>query len=165
MDDEAVRAAFTRSNSMDVPADLPDGLDSLLGRSFEAGRDLSGGQWQKLALGRGRMRTNPLVLVLDEPTASLDAIAEHAVLEHHVAAARIRGGRDLKRRARWCWSTQGTFEYQLAICSSGCSTLAREFAVGLQVGQRSGDSAVKALRIGEGELAEDAGDVPLDRFL
>jgi hypothetical protein len=43
--------------------------------------------------------------------------------------------------------------------------LAREFAVGVQVGQRSGDSAVKALRIGEGELAEDAGDVPLDRFL
>jgi ATP-binding cassette, subfamily B, bacterial len=87
-DDAAVHEALARSNSADVLEALPEGLDSPLGKSFEAGRELSGGQWQKLALGRGRMREAPIILVLDEPTASLDAIAEHAVFEHHVNAAR-----------------------------------------------------------------------------
>jgi ATP-binding cassette subfamily B protein len=90
-DDAAVLAALARSNSADILEALSDGLDSPLGKSFESGRELSGGQWQKLALGRGRMREAPIILVLDKPTASLDAIAEHAVFEHHVTAARESG--------------------------------------------------------------------------
>jgi ATP-binding cassette subfamily B protein len=50
------------------------------------GRDLSGGQWQKLALGRAMMR-EPLLFLLDEPTASLDAATEHALFERYAAAA------------------------------------------------------------------------------
>jgi ATP-binding cassette subfamily B protein len=59
-----------------------------LGRSFAGGRELSGGQWQKLALGRGMMRDLPLVLILDEPTASLDAETEHQLFERYTQAAR-----------------------------------------------------------------------------
>ncbi len=50
--------------------------------------DLSFGQWQKLALARGFMRERPLLLVLDEPTAALDAETEHALFERFAAAAR-----------------------------------------------------------------------------
>jgi len=49
---------------------------------------VSFGQWQKLALARGFMRDKPLVLVLDEPTAALDAETEHALFEHYAAGAR-----------------------------------------------------------------------------
>ena len=52
------------------------------------GVDLSFGQWQKLALARGFMRDEPLLLVLDEPTAALDAETEHALFERYAAAAR-----------------------------------------------------------------------------
>jgi ATP-binding cassette subfamily B protein len=52
--------------------------------------DLSFGQWQKLALARGFMRERPLVLVLDEPTATLDAETEHALFERYAAAVRSR---------------------------------------------------------------------------
>jgi ATP-binding cassette subfamily B protein len=51
------------------------------------GADLSFGQWQKLALARGVMRERPLVLILDEPTAALDAETEHALFERYAAAA------------------------------------------------------------------------------
>lgn len=67
---------------------LPDGLDTHLGRAF-GGVDLSGGQWQKTALARASMRPDPLLLVLDEPTASLDAPSEHAVFERYMKRARL----------------------------------------------------------------------------
>jgi ATP-binding cassette subfamily B protein len=54
---------------------------------------VSFGQWQKLALARGFMRDAPLVLVLDEPTAALDAETEHALFERYSAAARDAGSR------------------------------------------------------------------------
>jgi ATP-binding cassette subfamily B protein len=63
-------------------------LDTPIGTSFANGTELSGGQWQKLALGRAMMRPAPLLLILDEPTASLDASAEHALFERHAAASR-----------------------------------------------------------------------------
>jgi len=87
-DADAVTAALDRAASGDVVQVLADGLETQLGRSFEGGTELSGGQWQKLALGRSMMRSAPLVLLLDEPTAALDADTEHALFEHYAGAAR-----------------------------------------------------------------------------
>jgi ATP-binding cassette subfamily B protein len=84
-----VTKALERASAADVVAGFgEDGLRAQLGRSFPSGRELSGGQWQKLALGRGMMRDEPLLLILDEPTASLDAETEHALFERYVDAAR-----------------------------------------------------------------------------
>ena len=85
-DSRAVTAALDRAGSADVPEDLPDGLDTPLGASFEGGTELSGGQWQKLALARAMMRPAPLLLVLDEPTAALDADTEHALFTRYAEA-------------------------------------------------------------------------------
>jgi ATP-binding cassette, subfamily B, bacterial len=87
-DDAAVLAALGRAHGADVVDGLPDGLRTPLGRSLPDGRDLSGGQWQKVALGRAMMRERPLLLVLDEPTASLDAPTEAALFERYVGASR-----------------------------------------------------------------------------
>lgn len=87
-DDDAVRDALERAGADGVVDTLPTGLDTQLGKSFSDGVDLSGGQWQKLALGRAMMRPAPLLLVLDEPTASLDAETEHALFERYASAAR-----------------------------------------------------------------------------
>ncbi len=87
IDDElAVGAAVHRAEAGAVVDQLADGLQTPLGSSFEHGQDLSGGQWQRLALARGMMRTQPLLLILDEPTASLDAITEAALFERYLAA-------------------------------------------------------------------------------
>jgi len=87
LDDEpALDRALDRADAGAVTADLPDGLQTRLGRSFTGGQELSGGQWQRLALARGMMRDEPLLLVLDEPTASLDAITEAALFERYLAA-------------------------------------------------------------------------------
>jgi len=63
-----------------VIAKLPQGYDQMIGRRFNGGVDLSGGEWQKIALGRAYMREAQL-LILDEPTAALDARAEFEVFE------------------------------------------------------------------------------------
>ncbi|GAA2759351.1 ATP-binding cassette domain-containing protein [Actinopolymorpha rutila] len=65
---------------------LPGGTDTRLGATWDEGTDLSTGQWQKLALARAFMRTKPLLLFLDEPTASLDAQTEHDLFAHYTAA-------------------------------------------------------------------------------
>ncbi|GAA1693313.1 ABC transporter ATP-binding protein [Glycomyces endophyticus] len=93
-DDATVRAAMTRAGADDVIDDLPRGLDTRLGARWDDGTDLSGGQWQKLAIGRGRMRPDPLLVVFDEPTAALDPQTEHALFERfaeEVHAGRARG--------------------------------------------------------------------------
>lgn len=87
-DEAAVVAAVERAGAEDVVARLPSGLDTQLGIAWPGGVEVSFGQWQKLALGRGFMRETPLVLVLDEPTAALDAETEHALFERYAAAAR-----------------------------------------------------------------------------
>ncbi|HEX7168779.1 MAG TPA: ABC transporter ATP-binding protein [Acidimicrobiales bacterium] len=93
LDDEgAVADALDRASAADVPDDLPAGLETLVGKSFEGGLELSGGQWQKLALGRAMMRPHPLLLLLDEPTAALDAPTEHALFERYAGAARRASG-------------------------------------------------------------------------
>ncbi|MDI1480258.1 ABC transporter ATP-binding protein [Polyangium sp. y55x31] len=82
MDDAArLSRAITRGGAEEVLSTLPSGLDTQLGRWFKDGTELSGGQWQKVALARAFMREEADVLVLDEPTAALDAEAEHAVFE------------------------------------------------------------------------------------
>jgi len=87
-DRSAVAAAVDRAGAADVVARLTYGLDTQLGPTWPSGVELSFGQWQKLALARGFMRDQPLLLVLDEPTAALDAETEHALFEHYAAAAR-----------------------------------------------------------------------------
>ena len=71
---------------------LPDGLRTQLGPTWPGGVDVSFGQWQKLALARAFMREHPLLLVLDEPTAALDAETEHALFERYASGARAAAG-------------------------------------------------------------------------
>ncbi len=90
-DASVVEQALTRAASSELSSSLADGLETRLGPSFEGGTELSGGQWQKLALARAMMRTRPLLLVLDEPTASVDAETEHSLFERYAGAARQLG--------------------------------------------------------------------------
>jgi ATP-binding cassette subfamily B protein len=91
LDDEpAVVTAIGRAGADDVVVRLTAGLDTQLGPTWPQGVEVSFGQWQKLALARGFMRDRPLLLVLDEPTAALDAETEHALFERYAAAARRR---------------------------------------------------------------------------
>jgi len=87
----AVVTAVGRAGAEDVVAKLAAGLETQLGATWPEGVEVSFGQWQKLALARGFMRDGPLVLVLDEPTAALDAETEHALFERYAAAARGDG--------------------------------------------------------------------------
>jgi ATP-binding cassette subfamily B protein len=88
-DDElAVVAAVQRAGADDVIERFEAGLDTQLGPTWPDGVEVSFGQWQKLALARGFMRDEPLVLVLDEPTAALDAETEHALFERYAAGVR-----------------------------------------------------------------------------
>jgi ATP-binding cassette, subfamily B, bacterial len=89
LDDEpAVTAAVHRAGAEDVVDKFAAGLETQLGATWPGGVEVSFGQWQKLALARGFMRDHPLLLVLDEPTAALDAETEHALFERYAQAAR-----------------------------------------------------------------------------
>ena len=90
-DEPAVVAALDRARASDVVGRMRDGLSTQLGKSYADGVELSGGQWQKLALGRAMMRELPLLLILDEPTSALDAEAEHALFERYAENARRVG--------------------------------------------------------------------------
>ena len=87
----AVETAVDRAGAEDVVHTLTDGLDTQLGPTWPNGVEVSFGQWQKLSLARGFMRDGPLLLVLDEPTAALDAETEHALFERYANAARGNG--------------------------------------------------------------------------
>lgn len=91
--DAAVRQALWDASATDLLRALPQGLDTQLGTTWPEGVELSGGQWQRIAIARGMMRGAPLLLVLDEPTAALDAGTEHALFERYADAARTVGGR------------------------------------------------------------------------
>jgi ATP-binding cassette subfamily B protein len=84
----AVTVAVERAGAGDVVARFPAGLDTQLGPTWPEGVEVSFGQWQKVALARGFMRDEPLLVVLDEPTAALDAETEHALFERYSATAR-----------------------------------------------------------------------------
>lgn len=87
-DHPAVRGAMERAGTARLEERLPAGLATRVGGRFTGGHELSGGQWQRLALARGLMRHTPLLVVLDEPTASLDALSEAALFDRYTAAAR-----------------------------------------------------------------------------
>ncbi len=86
-DPDALGLALADADAQPLVDGLPQGLGTQLGRYFRGGRELSGGQWHKLALARGLMRRQQLLTVLDEPTASLDATAESALFARYAAAA------------------------------------------------------------------------------
>jgi ATP-binding cassette, subfamily B, bacterial len=79
--------ALERAGAGDLMTLQPSGLDSLLGKKW-GGIELSGGQWQKLALGRAIIRHQPLLVLFDEPAAALDAVAEHDLFQRFAAEAR-----------------------------------------------------------------------------
>lgn len=89
-DAQRVERAVVLGGSDELVAGLSDGIDTQLGRWFKDGVELSGGQWQKIALSRAFMREEADILVLDEPTAALDAVAEHAVFERFQKLSRGR---------------------------------------------------------------------------
>jgi ATP-binding cassette subfamily B protein len=92
-DQGSVQTAVTRAGATDVVDRLRDGYDTQLGAGWPGGAELSFGQWQRVALARGFMRDDPLLTVLDEPTAALDAETEHALFERYAAQSRA-GHRD-----------------------------------------------------------------------
>ena len=89
-EDLRVHRAVDAGGATEVIAGLKDGLESPLGRWFREGVELSGGQWQKIALSRAFMREEADILVLDEPTAALDAEAEHQIFERFRTLAKGR---------------------------------------------------------------------------
>ncbi len=84
----AVSSAVTSAGANDVVRHLSKGLHTQLGPTWPDGVEISFGQWQKIALARGFMRDRPLLMILDEPTAALDAETEHALFERFASAAR-----------------------------------------------------------------------------
>jgi len=90
-DERRWREAAAKGRAADFIEQLPRRYQTQLGKWFRDGREISGGQWQKIALSRAFMRTHADVLVLDEPTAAMDARAEAEVFEHfrHLARDRI----------------------------------------------------------------------------
>ncbi|HSO40631.1 MAG TPA: ABC transporter ATP-binding protein [Labilithrix sp.] len=87
---ERIERAVAQGGAEALVSGMASGMETPLGRWFQDGVELSGGQWQKVALARGFMREQADILVLDEPTAALDAEAEHAVFERfrHLAKGR-----------------------------------------------------------------------------
>lgn len=80
-DEKLLREAIFKSGASAYVNKLPDGLNQVVGKMFEKGIDLSGGQWQKLALARAFFRDAPL-LILDEPTSAIDAKAEYEIFQN-----------------------------------------------------------------------------------
>jgi ATP-binding cassette subfamily B protein len=89
-DDLRLARAVEQGGARELVASLAGGMETQLGRWFKDGVDLSGGQWQKVALARAFMRDDADILILDEPTAALDAEAEHAVFQRFRTLAQGR---------------------------------------------------------------------------
>jgi ATP-binding cassette subfamily B protein len=89
-DQQRWQQAAEKGRAADFIEQLPGGYQTQLGKWFKDGQELSGGQWQKIALARAFMRTDADILVLDEPTAAMDARAEAEIFEHFRTLARDR---------------------------------------------------------------------------
>jgi ATP-binding cassette subfamily B protein len=89
-DELRLQRAVDQGGARELVASLAGGVETQLGRWFKGGVELSGGQWQKVALARAFMRDEADILILDEPTAALDAEAEHAVFQRFRALAHGR---------------------------------------------------------------------------
>ena len=79
--EKLLREAIAKSGASAYVGKLPEGINQVVGKMFEKGIDLSGGQWQKLALARAFFRDAPL-LILDEPTSAIDAKAEYEIFQN-----------------------------------------------------------------------------------
>jgi ATP-binding cassette subfamily B protein len=79
-DMDAIKDAIQKAGADSYLSDLPQGMEQIVGKTFENGIDLSGGQWQKLALARTFFRDAP-ILILDEPTSAIDAKAEYEIFQ------------------------------------------------------------------------------------
>ncbi|MCB7134975.1 ABC transporter ATP-binding protein [Cellulosimicrobium marinum] len=90
-DDATLWEALDAARARRIVERSEDGLDQVLGTGYADGTQLSGGQWQTLGLARTLLRTDPLLLVLDEPASALDASAEHALFERFTDSARRTG--------------------------------------------------------------------------
>jgi ATP-binding cassette, subfamily B, bacterial len=90
LDTAAVVRAATQAGVHEVLERLPQGYDTLLGKLFDGGHELSIGEWQKVALARALLRDSP-ILILDEPTSAMDAKAEAELFErfHELARGRM----------------------------------------------------------------------------
>jgi ATP-binding cassette subfamily B protein/ATP-binding cassette subfamily C protein len=106
--------AARRAGAEPILESLPNGLDTVLGGWFESGHELSAGQWQKLAIARAFMREAE-VLILDEPTASIDAEAEHELFERFRALAADRTAIVISHR----FSTIRTLADRIAVLHDG----------------------------------------------
>ena len=93
-DTEVVRAAAGKARADQVLRAVPGGLNGYLGHSYADGTELSGGQWQTVGLARTLMRRHPLLLILDEPAAALDASAEHDLFQRYATSAGQAGQED-----------------------------------------------------------------------
>lgn len=93
-DSAAVSAAAGRARADRLLRAVPGGLAGYVGHSYRDGTELSGGQWQTVGLARALMRRRPLLLVLDEPAAALDASAEHDLFERYASSAGRAGRED-----------------------------------------------------------------------
>lgn len=89
-DDERWRQAAETGMAAPFIEHMPEGYHTQLGRWFKGGRELSGGQWQKIALSRAFMRSDADILVLDEPTAAMDAASEAAIFDHFQSASNTK---------------------------------------------------------------------------
>jgi ATP-binding cassette, subfamily B, bacterial len=89
----ALERACAWAGATEVIDSLPRGLRTVLSSRYQGGTDLSGGQWQTIGLARSLMRRSPLLLVLDEPAAALDASAEHELFERYASSAGRAGQR------------------------------------------------------------------------
>ena len=91
-DPERIREALRTAGGDKLLASLPEGLETRLGRKSWDGKGLSGGQWQTVANARAAMRQAPLLRILDEPSASLDARAEEWLFQQYADLSRLEGG-------------------------------------------------------------------------